>query len=151
MKTKDNAQFHIVAVKGWIEKDSKFLLAKRGPNELHKPNKWSLPGGKIEDEVEEPSILQKTLRREIKEEVGIDITDDVELIYNNSFLRVDGAHVVMLTFLCHYKSGEAKPMEDTAEIRWFTIEELKKFNEAEDFLKKEINELENYLKNNRIN
>ena len=146
MQTNDNAQFHIVAVKAWIEKDNKFLLAKRGPKELHKPNTWSLPGGKIEDEIEEPNILQKTLRREIKEEVGIEITDDIELIYNNSFIRIDGAHVVILTFLCHYKSGEAKPLEDTAETKWFTIEELKRLVGVEDFLKREISELEKYLK-----
>jgi ADP-ribose pyrophosphatase YjhB (NUDIX family) len=145
MKTKDNAQFHIVAVKAWIEKDGKFLLAKRGPNELHKPNTWSLPGGKVEDGKEESYILQKTLVKEIKEEVGIDVTDDIELVYNNSFVRVDGAHVVMLTFLCHYKSGEAKPIEDTSKIKWFSIEELKNFKEAEDFLKIEIKELLNYL------
>lgn len=148
MQTKDNAQFHIVAVKAWIEKDNKFLLAKRGLNELHKPNTWSLSGGKVEGKIEEPNILQKTLRREIKEEVGIDVIDDIELIYNNSFVRTDGAHVVMLTFLCHYKSGEAKPLEDTAEIRWFTIEELKRLEGIEDFFKIEIKELMNYLVKN---
>jgi len=145
MQTKDNAQFHIVAVKGWVEKDNKFLLAKRSAKELHKPNSWSLPGGKVEGEIEEPCILQKTLKKEIKEEVGIEISDDIELLYNNSFKRVDGAHVVMLTFLCHYKSGEAKPIEDTSEVKWFSIEELKNFKEAENFLKIEIKELLHYL------
>jgi ADP-ribose pyrophosphatase YjhB (NUDIX family) len=145
MQTKDNAQFHIVAVKAWIEKNNKFLLAKRGLHELHKPNTWSLPGGKVENETEEPNILQKTLKREIKEEVGIDVTDDIELVYNNSFIRTDGAHVVMLTFLCHYKSGEAEPIEDTSKVKWLSIEELKKFKEAEDFLKREIKELVSYL------
>jgi len=145
MKTKDNAQFHIVAVKAWIEKNGKFLLAKRSPNEVHEPNSWSLPGGKVENEIE-ADILQKTLEKEVKEEVGVDITDKIELVYNNSFQRVDEAHVVMMTFLCHYKSGEAKPLEDTAEIAWFTLEELKKFNKAKDFLKIEINRLDEYLK-----
>jgi len=145
MQTKDNAQFHIVAVKAWIEKDGKFLLAKRGPKELHKPNTWSLPGGKVEGETEEPNILQKTLKKEVKEEVGVDVTDDIKLVYNNSFVRTDGAHVVMLTFLCHYKSGEAEPIEDTSKVKWLSIEELKKFKEAEDFLKREIKELVSYL------
>lgn len=147
MQTKDNAQFHIVAVKAWIERGNKFLIAKRGPNELHKPNTWSLPGGKVENEVEEPNILQKTLKKEIKEEVGVEVTDNIELIYNNSFIRADGAHVVMLTFLCHYRSGEAKPLEDTTEIKWFTIEELRRLTGIENFFKIEINELEKHLKN----
>jgi 8-oxo-dGTP diphosphatase len=145
MKTKDNAPFHIVAVKAWVEKDNKFLLAKRGPHELNKPNTWSLPGGKVENGIEF-NILQKTLKNEVKEEVGIEITNNISLVSNSSFERVDGAHVVMLTFLCHYKSGEAKPLEDTSEVKWFSLEELKNFNDAEDFLKIEISELEKYLK-----
>jgi ADP-ribose pyrophosphatase YjhB (NUDIX family) len=150
MQTKDNAQFHIVLVKGWVEKDGKFLLAQRGTTELHKPRTWSLPGGKIEGEVEEDDVLEKTLKKEIKEEVNIEITDNIKLIYNNSFKRVDGAHVVSLTFLCYYKSGEAKPMEDTMKIKWFSIEELRSFNEIEDFLRIEIEKLIKYLKENNI-
>ena len=53
MQTEDNAQFHIVCVKGWVEKDGKFLLAQRAFNELHHPGVWSLPGGKVETEIEE--------------------------------------------------------------------------------------------------
>jgi ADP-ribose pyrophosphatase YjhB (NUDIX family) len=149
MQTKDNAHFHIVLVKGWIEKDGKFLLAKRSLKELHKPGVWSLPGGKVESEKEEPNILQKTLKKEIKEEVGVEIEDATSLMYDNSFIRVDDAHVVSLTFLCHCKSGEAKPLEDTAEIKWLTLEELKRFNESEDFLREEIKELVNYMKNKK--
>lgn len=35
MQTKDNAHFHIVLVKAWVEKDGKFLMAQRGSQELH--------------------------------------------------------------------------------------------------------------------
>jgi len=113
---------------------------------MHKPSTWSLPGGKIESEVEEPDILQKTLKKEIEEEVGVEIDDDIDLVYNNSFERVDGAHVISLTFLCHYKVGEAKPLEDTAQIKWLSVEELKNFSEVEDFFRIEIKELLKYLK-----
>ena len=145
MKTKDNANFHIVLVKAWIEKDGKFLMAQRGSTELHKPGAWSLPGGKVDDEVVR-DILQSTLKKEIVEEVGLDIADDIELIYNNSFIRSDGAHVVNLTFLCHWKSGNAQALEDTANVQWFTVKELRNFPHTEDFLQIEIDELIQYLK-----
>lgn len=51
METKDHAKFYIVLVKGWIEYHGKFLLAQRGMNEVHKPGAWSVPGGKVEDEM----------------------------------------------------------------------------------------------------
>jgi len=144
MKTKDHARFYIVLVKAWVKKDHKFLLAQRGNKELHKAGSWSLPGGKV-DQKDEPDVLRKSLKREVQEETGIKISDKIELVYNNSFTRVDGAEVVNLTFLCHWQSGIAKPLEDTAQIQWFSAEELKNFSKAEDFLKTEIKELLKYL------
>jgi 8-oxo-dGTP diphosphatase len=146
METRDRAKFHIVLVKGWIERGGKFLLARRGLNELQRPGSWSLPGGKVEGDSEESDVLQKTLKKEIMEEVGVEIEDSVELLYNNSFVRVDGAHVINLTFLCRHKSGEARPLEDTAEVRWFSLEELEDFSEVEDFFKVEIKKLSEHLK-----
>lgn len=148
METKDHAKFYIVLVKGWIEYRGKFLLAQRGMNEVHKPGAWSVPGGKVEDE-KTAHVVENTLKKEIKEEVGLDITDDIELIYNNTFQRVDGAHVVNLTFLCHALSDAAQSLEDTAQVQWLTPEELKNFPNAEDFLRIEIEELLKFVEKKR--
>jgi len=137
MQTKDNANFFIVLVKGWVEKDDEFLLARRGPKELHMPGAWSLPGGKVELEIK-PNILEQTLIKEIQEEVGVTVSEHMELVHNNSFKRSDGAVVIGLTFLCRYVSGTAAPMEDTTEVAWHTLEELNRLAGIEDFLKKEI-------------
>lgn len=143
MQTKDNANFFIVATKGWVEKDGLFLLARRGPEELHMPGVWSLPGGKVETEIE-PHILEKTLIKEIQEEVGVTVSDQMNLLYNNSFERTDGAIVVGLTFLCNYVSGEATPLEDTSEVAWYSLEQLKELRDIEEFLIKEIKILAAY-------
>lgn len=148
MQTQDNAQFHIVLVKGWVKKEDKYLLARRSATEVHAPGVWSLPGGKVENE-DEKNILQKTLYKEIEEEVGLQISDKIELIYNNSFTRDDNAHVIGLTFLCHFLSGDAAPLEDTTEIKWLSIEELKGLSDIKPFLQIEIEYLANYL--NRSN
>jgi mutator protein MutT len=50
-----------------IEKDGKILLALRKPGK-HMGPKWELPGGKV-NPGEDP---EQTLRRELKEELGID-------------------------------------------------------------------------------
>ena len=85
MKTKDNAKFHIVAVKAWVKKGDRYLLARRSMEELHMPGAWSLPGGKVENDEDTIDILQKTLKREIFEEVGLEITNEIELLFNNIF------------------------------------------------------------------
>ena len=40
-------RLHFVAVTAIIEKDGKFLITKRAPNEKAFPNKWTVPGGKF--------------------------------------------------------------------------------------------------------
>lgn len=145
MQTKDNAQFHIVAVKAWVKKGDKYLLARRGMNEVHMPGVWSIPGGKVDDDDETVNILQETLKREVLEEVGVEITDEIDLVYNNAFKRSDGASVVGLTFLCHWKTGEAQPLEETLEVGWFTLDELIDKEDVADFLKREIRALATFV------
>lgn len=145
MQTKDNAQFHIVLAKGWIQKGKKFLLAKRSSKELQSPDLWSLPGGKVENEVGEDTVYE-TLRKEIKEEAGVDISGPFEMTRNYSFRRVDGAHIVGLTFLCRWQKGKAKPLEDTQEVAWLSLKELREFHDAPNFLRNEIEKLTEFLK-----
>jgi ADP-ribose pyrophosphatase YjhB (NUDIX family) len=129
-----------VIVKGWIKKGDKFLLAQRGSTEAHHSGVWSLPGGNIESDIED-FLIENTLKREIE------VKDKMELVYNNSFVKTsDGSPVINLTFLCHWESGIAKPLEDTAEIKWFTLEELINFEKPPDFLEKEIKHLVEHLK-----
>ncbi|KKT83190.1 MAG: NUDIX hydrolase [candidate division WWE3 bacterium GW2011_GWC2_44_9] len=87
---------HKVIVKAWVEKDGKYLLAQRGNTEKHHAGVWSLPGGNVENEVSE-SILEATLQKELSEEVGIEVEDKMDLIYNNGFVKdSDGSHVINL-------------------------------------------------------
>ena len=86
-------------------------------------------------------ILEKTLKREVMEEVGIEIEDEIALVENEGFTRVSGHHVVGLTFLCKWKKGVAKPLEDQEEVRWFTKEELKNFAELPPYFKPRVKKL----------
>ena len=136
---------HKVIVKGWVEKDDKYLLAKRGSTEKHHAGVWSLPGGNIEADVQE-GILEKTLVREIEEEIGIIVSDDMEITYNNGFIKTsDGSHVINITFLCHWKSGKERPLEDTEELKWYTLGELITLPDKPDFLEREVHFLQRHL------
>lgn len=127
MKTNDNAHFHIVLVQGVVFKGDKYLMGRRSYQELQDPGEWGVPGGKVEKNQEkEENIIINTLKREIREEVGVEIEDGVFLISNGSFTRKDDAHVVGLTFLCKYHSGNPHPDEDTEEVRWMAFDEVEK-------------------------
>ncbi len=122
--TENNINTHVVAVTGIVKKGNKYLLARRSFEDDWAAGEWSIPGGKIEMDLGQ-GIIEKALKREIMEEVGLKIKDHVEFVYNDGFIRVSGHHVVMMTFLCFWKSGEAKALEDQAEVRWLTIDEIK--------------------------
>jgi len=119
-------KMHLVLVNAVVEKEGKILISQRSFKETHQPGSWTIPGGKVEKTKGNIwNIIEKTLKDELMEETGIKITNDTHLLTNNTFIRSTGQHVVALTFLCHWKSGEAKPLEDTVDIKWITEKELK--------------------------
>jgi len=135
---------HVVAVFGIVQKRNKFLIAKRESNDPQAGGQWSIPGGKVELELGE-DIIEKTLKKEVLEEVGIKIRDKVVFLGSEGFYRVSGHHVVGLTFLCTWKSGVAKPLEDQEEIKWITLKKLKKLRDLPDYMESRIKLLENYF------
>jgi len=84
----NQSQVHYIAVTGIISKGAKYLICKRCPNEKAFPNKWCVPGGKLEhaDFISTPKdtsahwlgIFEKVLEREIKEETGLEIKKSLE-------------------------------------------------------------------------
>ena len=61
---------HIVTPKAAIiNKENKLLIIKRDPNEIAFPDKWTIPGGKLQ----EGEDVERGLRREVKEEVNLNI------------------------------------------------------------------------------
>lgn len=130
MKTKDNAKFNIVFTSGAIEKDGKFLIAQRSFEELQAPGEWALPGGKVEVAGQDIDVLENSLKREIDEEVGIKIFKRLIYVRSGSFIRVDNSSVVTVLFLCRWKSGIAKPLEDSIDVKWIDIKEADNYDFA---------------------
>lgn len=110
-----------------INGEGKVLIAQRSLEEGHEGGKWSIPGGKIESTGEKHGILLKNIKKEILEEVGIEIFDDIILVHDNTFTRSNGYDVLALVFVCKYKSGEAKPLEDTIDVKWIGREEINNY------------------------
>jgi 8-oxo-dGTP pyrophosphatase MutT (NUDIX family) len=68
----------VVFVEARIKKGDKFLLAKRSLKDDQAAGKRSIPGGKVEMDVEY-DIIEKTLQREVMEEVGV-VVDNPKFI-----------------------------------------------------------------------
>jgi len=149
MQTKDNAKFHIVLVIGAVEKKGKILIAKRSFEELQAPGKWALPGGKVEIKGSDMDTLEKTLAREIKEEVGVEVDSSMKYIRSGSFVRVDKSSVISVLFLCKWLNGKAEALEDSIDIAWISSDELDKYDFADD-VKKSLRESFKIVNSNHI-
>ncbi len=128
IKMDDNKK-HIVAITALIKNKSgdKFLIIKRNKNEIAYPSKWAYPGGKIE---REESVMD-ALKREVLEEVGLDIENYKIFLKDYTFIRPDNHNVVGFCFLVKAKDDNVKLSDDFEDYRWISLEELDNFDHIE--------------------
>lgn len=139
-----------VIVNGVVVKDGKILLAQRSDEEKHVPGCWSPPGGKLDETDIVWHALEKTVKKEVFEETGIEIEDKMHLLINNTFEhKEDNLLVLANVFLCKYKSGEPKPLEDTVAIKWINENEIDDFEFTHANVKDYIIKAFEFLKNHQ--
>ncbi|MFT9819282.1 NUDIX hydrolase [Lysinibacillus sp. NPDC056185] len=130
----------IVNVEGAIRKDDKWIIVERSKKEEHAGGLLSLVGGKVDIEGISPNILEKTLKREIFEEIGIKIKENLKYIHSTSFVTDKGENVVDIIFLCEYESGDifVKQPEEVEIVFLLATEEILNNPQAPKFLKEYI-------------
>ena len=118
--------WYLVIVEAAVVKDGRYLVIVRGAEETHAPGALALPGGKVENASSADNVLEETIRREVAEETGVEVYDDLEYVESSAFITDGGEPAVDVVFLCRYKSGTptvADPGE-VAAIRWMTVQEV---------------------------
>jgi 8-oxo-dGTP diphosphatase len=120
--TADEHQY-VVNVEAAIYRDGEYLLIKRGNEEDHAAGQLALVGGTVEP-TDTGDILEATLRREVREEVALTITDP-QYVQSNTFTTDDGTPCVNVVFLCRSDDGEAQiaAPEEVASVQWIPVEE----------------------------
>ncbi len=102
-----------------LEEENKFLLIKE------KDGRWELPGGGM-DHGETPEAC---LRREIKEEMGLTITDfckQPSYFYTDKHLKYE--YVANVLYEVKLEHLNFTPSDECTEVRFFTKEEALKEN-----------------------
>ncbi|HEY4601944.1 MAG TPA: NUDIX domain-containing protein [Cerasibacillus sp.] len=130
----------IVNVEGAIVKNDQWLIIERSKKEEHAAGLLSLVGGKVEQEGNTTDILERTVKREIFEEVGIKVKDTIKYIHNTSFVTDSGEDVINIVFLCEYKSGQAsaKSKDEVESVHWMTSQQIENHPYAPSYLKESI-------------
>lgn len=134
---KSDPRLHIIAITGIIERDGKYLILKRSGKEVAYPGFWTVPGGKlVRHEYEKLPVTPETdgwydvvghtLRREIKEEAGLEVKD-ITYLTDMTFVRPDNIPVLVLSYWCRYKAHEVTLGKDMTDYAWITPEEGKNY------------------------
>ena len=105
-----------------ISPDKEVLLLKRAEHMIWEPNKWDLPGGHRKKDEE----LDEAARREVKEEVGIDI---------ENLNKVDEFGKITIYTTNKEKQNDYELDDENQEAKWTTLEELENLDLVPNIMK----------------
>lgn len=107
-----------------IEHDGKVLCAQRSET-MNLPFRWEFPGGKVE----EGEDLESCLKREIKEELGVELNVN-ERLPSSRHKYSDQNLIELIPFRCSLQTSEID-LKEHSRIEWATVQELSNFDWAE--------------------
>jgi len=108
----------LVAAVALVDVDSRVLVQQR-PAHKSWAGWWEFPGGKVHDgETPEAAVV-----RELKEELGVDITESCLAPFTFASHAYDDFHLLMPLYLCRLWRGTPKSLEGQA-LKWIRPMEL---------------------------
>ena len=105
-----------------INNNREVLLQKRSPNKRFNPNMWGLCAGHVDsgETIEDAAI------REIKEEIGLDITiNDLNILEEKEVRKLEtNSQITRFYYVICNKNNFKIQTEEVSEVKWFKIEDI---------------------------
>lgn len=121
----------VLVVSAFVKRGSKYFVVKST-----KLGFWRVPGGRVNfgEKVED------TLKREMKEELCVDVKINKFLGYGQDYVEVPSinkkAYRFIVYFECEIVNGEVKLVpEEATQYKWLTLKEIKKLEPLEPGMK----------------
>jgi 8-oxo-dGTP diphosphatase len=123
-----DSEVYAVTVCVLIHRGNRLLLVVRAPGVEYAPNMIGMIGGHVDVADPEGDVLEKTARREVAEEVGLDLSG-VPLTYLESefFIPNGGERQITVTFSAPAPAGDepcVNAPDELAEVGWWTLNDL---------------------------
>jgi mutator protein MutT len=124
MTSHEFPEWPVVGVGGVVVHDGRALIVRRA----HEPRKgeWSIPGGRVEL----GETLVDAVKRELKEETGLDIAVGEVIEVFDRVHRLDGRvryHFVIVDFVCQLVGGTLQAGDDAEDVAWVTMDEIDRY------------------------
>lgn len=109
-----------------IARDGQYLMIVRGDKEEYGAGWLGMPGGTVESEYPTPDALEITARREVMEEVGLDLDDMIFYVESHTF--GDEAPCLDVVMLARAAAATDEPViaspGEVAELRWMSLNDI---------------------------
>lgn len=127
------------SVGGFIRnKFGEVLFIKRSKNDSFLPGNWELPGGGVEY----GENIEKTLRREIKEECGLDVEVGFPIAVDDYYMKSDKKEIqrIEIIFLCKLLNPNQTVVlsHEHSEFKWISSNKINNL-ELSSYMKNIIN------------
>lgn len=122
-----------VGVKAFLKnKDGKYLIVHRSSDKYGKTSgSWDIVGGRIEP----GTSLLENLKREIKEEVNLDIISEPLLIQAQDIIPSEDRHIVRLTYTSLSDGELILDKNEHDDYKWLTLDEIKELPDLDIYVK----------------
>jgi 8-oxo-dGTP pyrophosphatase MutT (NUDIX family) len=139
MKYNKNFMHYVSATVIVVNKEGKFLIAKRADWEKAFPGRWTVPGGKLEvldyvlrekdSKYQWYNVLENLSKREVEEEVGLKIKN-IGYVTSLVYVRDDNIPVLVISLWAEKEDENARVVLDKCmtDYKWVTFEEAKNYD-----------------------
>lgn len=107
--------YYHISVKGFVLHNDKYLFVKKANNGSRNEGYWELPGGGLNF----GELPETALRREIKEETGLNI-QVIRPLLTWSFIKNKNKQVIGITYLCESKENSVTISDEHDNYTWIS-------------------------------
>ena len=154
----DKNQVHYVTATVILVKDGKFLITKRADWEKAFPEKWTVPGGKLEvldyalrkkDTSEHwYNVIEDLSKKEVKEEVGLEFRN-LNYLTSLVYIRSNNIPSLIISLYAEPVGENVRLCNALTDYKWVTLEEAKNYDLIEGIYE-ELEILDKKLKTGKI-
>ena len=160
MKYDKNLVHYVVVTCIPVNKEGKFLIAKRAEWEKAMPGQWTVPGGKLKvldyalrkkDTAHHwYNVFEEVCKKEMKEEVGLEIRN-INYVTSMVYIRSDGIPAVIVSLWAEVvgDSTQVKLGRALTDYKWVSLEEAKNYELIEGIYE-ELGILDKKLKTGKM-